>query len=474
MSCRSVVSPGCPEYGVLDSWSRREFLRVGALSAFGLSLPQLFRAEAQASAYGETVRPRAKACILVFLSGGPSHYETFDPKPEAPTEYRTIFGVVQTPIPGVYLCEHLSRLARLANRFALVRSMSHKFTGHFGGHRYVLTGHFAPGNPDQPARPDDKPGLASLAAKFLARRNIAMPPTFMLPWVATDQGSGASGGMLAGTLGKQCDPVVIEADMNSLKDPNQPPVFRVPEFALQPDVTPQRLTERRSLLQIVDQARQELAQQAALADMDTFYRKAFELLTSNQIREAFDLDKEPAKLREEYGLNAFGQSCLLARRLIERQARFVQINFSRNVTQDRYGWDTHNKGRETLKDHLLPKLDAGLSTLLTDLESRGLLQETLVVAMGEFGRTPRVKPDGGRDHWPQCYSILLAGGGIHGGLVYGSSDKHGAYPASDPVEPRQIILTVLTLLGIPTAMPDPQGRVVPLFDGYHPVERLYS
>jgi len=466
---------GCAGFASLAAWSRREFLRVGALSAFGVSLPQLFRAQAQASAgYGESRPARAKACILVFLSGGPSHYETFDPKPDAPSEYRTIFGVAQTPIPGVYLCEHLSRLAGLANRFALVRSMSHKFTGHFGGHRYVLTGYAAIGNPDQPARPDDKPGLASLAAKFLARRNVAMPPSFMLPWVATDQGSGASGGMLAGTLGRQYDPIRIEADMNTLKNPKQPPVFRIPEFALQPDITPERLASRRHLLDIVDQTRRQLAEEAPLADMDIFYRKAFELLTSEKIREAFDLDKEPAKLRETYGLNAFGQSCLLARRLIERQARFVQINFSRNVTQDGYGWDTHNKGREALKDHLLPKLDAGLSTLLSDLESRGLLQETLVVAMGEFGRTPRVKPDGGRDHWPQCYSILLAGGGIHGGLVYGSSDKHGAYPANDPVEPRQILLTVLTLLGIPTAIPDQQGRVVPLFEGFHPVERLYG
>ncbi|MCS7016786.1 MAG: DUF1501 domain-containing protein, partial [Gemmatales bacterium] len=203
---RSLI--GCPEFLPIADWSRREFLRVGSLSVFGLSLPQLFQAEARASSdYGQSMRPRAKACILVFLSGGPSHYETFDPKPEAPSEYRTIFGVAQTTVPGVYLCEYVPRLAQLAHRFALVRSMTHQFTGHFGGHRYVLTGHAAPGNPDQPARPDDKPGLASLAAKYLARPNVLMPPSFMLPWLATDQGSGASGGMLAGILGRQYDPV---------------------------------------------------------------------------------------------------------------------------------------------------------------------------------------------------------------------------------------------------------------------------
>jgi uncharacterized protein (DUF1501 family) len=198
------------------------------------------------------------------------------------------------------------------------------------------------------------------------------------------------------------------------------------------------------------------------------------LLTSPQIKEGFDLEKETSKLRARFGMNAFGQSCLLARRLVERGARFVQVNFSRFVTQPGYGWDTHKDGRDTLKDHLLPKLNAGLAALLTDVAERGLHEETLVVAAGEFGRTPKVKADGGRDHWPGCYSILLAGGGVHGGLVYGKSDKTGAQPAADPVEARQVLVTILTLLGVPTVVTDLQGRVAPLFEGAEPVERLYS
>jgi hypothetical protein len=437
-------------------------------------LPALLQAEAQASDYlGPRPRAKAKSCILLFLSGGPSQYETFDPKPEAKPEYRTIFGTVKTSVPGVLLCEHLPKLARLAHRYALVRSACHTYTGHFGGHRYVLSGHAAPGNADQPARPDDKPGVAALVARHFAR-TAAIPPAVMVPWVATDQGSGASGGMLAASLGKQYDPLRVEVDQATLDKPGQAPVFRVPEFALQAGITPDRLAGRKDLLHLVESQRRTLIGRADAQEMNQFYRKAFELLTSAEVKEGFDLDQEPAPLRERYGLNAFGQSCLLGRRLIERGVRFVQVNFARTVTQKGYGWDTHDKGRETLKDALLPRLDAGLATLLADLADRGLLEETLVVAMGEFGRTPRVKPDGGRDHWPQCYSLLLAGGGIHGGLVYGRSDKQGAYPASDPVEPRQVLLTIMTLLGIPTFTTDVQGRAAPLFEGVEPLQRLYA
>ena len=208
--------------------------------------------------------------------------------------------------------------------------------------------------------------------------------------------------------------------------------------------------------------------------MDPHYQNAYELLTSPRIRDGFDIEREPARLRNAYGLNAVGQSCLLARRLIERGSRFVQINFSRNVTQHGYGWDTHGNGRDTLKSQLLPKLNACLGTLLEDLSLRGLLDETLVVAMGEFGRTPQVKPDGGRDHWPHCYSLLMAGGGVHGGLVHGSSDRTGSRPASHPVEAREILVTMMTLLGMPTFVTDQQGRAAPLFEGVNPVRQLYA
>jgi hypothetical protein len=468
---RSRSDPGgCPDFLRLQPLHRREFLRVGGLGVLGLTLPDLFRARA-ADYLGERPTARARSCILVFIAGGPSQYETFDPKPEARSEYRSIFGTARTSVPGTTVCEYLPMLARQAHRFALVRSMWHRYTGHFGGHRYALSGHAAPGNADQPARGDDRPGVASLAARYLGG-NRTMPPAFMLPWVATDQGSGASGGMGAGTLGRQYDPVRVEVDPRAAERSDAAPVFRVPEFALQPGITAERLQGRRDLLGLIESQRRGM--DGAAGEMGPLYQNAYELLTSPRIRQGFDLEEEPPRLRARYGGDAFGQSCLMARRLVERDARFVQVNFARTVTQRGYGWDTHDRGRESLGNHLLPRLDAGLGTLLADLSDRSLLNETLVVAMGEFGRTPRVKTDGGRDHWPQCYSVLLAGGGVHGGLVYGRSDRDGARPASDPVEARQLLMTILTLIGVPTFVTDPQGRAAPLFEGVEPVTRLYS
>jgi hypothetical protein len=470
---RHSVEGGCPGFRRLQDLHRREFLRVGGLSALGLTLPTLFEAEARGSGYaGEAPAARARSCILVFISGGPSQYETFDPKPEARAEHRSIFGTARSSVPGTLLCEHLPSLAAQAHRFALVRSLWHRYGGHFGGHRYALTGHPAPGNADQPARTDDRPGVVALAARYL-NQNRNMPAAFMLPWVATDQGGGASGGMGGGRLGRQYDPVRVEVDPRSLTRPGAAPVFRVPEFALQPGLTPVRLQGRRSLLGQIEAQRRGLAQ-AGEREMNALYRRACDLLTSPRIHESFDLDREAARLRDRYGRDAFGQSCLLARRLVERGARFVQVNFARTVTQRSYGWDTHDRGRDSLKDHLLPKLDAGLGTLLGDLHDRGLLGETLVVAMGEFGRTPRVKRDGGRDHWPHCYSALLAGGGVRGGLVHGRSDRDGARPAMDPVEARQLLHTLLTLLGVPTFTTDVQGRAAPLFEGVEPVRQLFA
>ncbi len=478
---------GCPEFLHAQALSRRELLRVGGLGALGLSLPALFAAEAGASDYGGARSPaRARSCILLFLSGGPSQYETFDPKLDAPSEVRSLFGTTASSVPGTHLCELLPDLAPLANRFALVRSAWHRYGGHFGGHRYALTGHAAPGNADQPARPDDKPGVIGLAAKYLLPRS-SFPPAVMLPWVATDQGNGASGGMGGGTLGRQYNPLLVEADPATLdkppqkgkeapksSSPSQGPRFRVPELTLQAGVSPERFGNRRELLEQIEAQRRLLLAGADTGEMDRLYQKAYDLLLSPAVRGAFDLEKEPDRLRDRYGRNAFGQSCLLARRLVEQGARFVQVNFSRFVTQPGYGWDTHGKGRETLQDHLLPKLNAGLAGLLTDLHERGLLKDTLVVAMGEFGRTPKVKADGGRDHWAKCYSLLLAGGGVYGGLVYGKSDKTGANPAADPAEARDILVTMLTLLGMPTMATDVQGRVAPLFPDAQPIERLYA
>jgi uncharacterized protein (DUF1501 family) len=452
---------------------RREFLRVGGLGLLGLSLPNLL-AQAHASDYGlERPRARAKSCILLFLGGGPSQLETFDPKPNAPGDYRTIFGTIQSNVPGTLLCEHLPDLAKQADRFALIRSAWHKYGGHFGGHRYALSGFPAIGAPDQASRPDDKPGLVGLAAKYIPPKG-AMPSTVMIPWPTTDQGSGSSGGMSGGTLGKQYDPVKVEIDQSTLDKPGKMPVFRVPEFALHSTLTAERFEERYHLLGVIEKQRRQLADSSGAQEMGSLYQKACDLLTSPKIKEGFDIEKEDAKARQAYGINAFGQSCLLARRLIERGARFVQVNMSRYVTMPGYGWDTHDKGEQTLKTQLLPKLNAGAAALIADLAERGMLHDTLVVVMGEFGRTPKVKKDGGRDHWEKCYSLLMAGGGVHGGMVYGKSDKVAAYPANDPVEARDILETVLALLGVPTFVTDSQGRAAPLFEGAGPIEKLYS
>ncbi|MGE3805317.1 MAG: DUF1501 domain-containing protein [Gemmataceae bacterium] len=469
---RRHIEGGCREFQQQATVQRRDFLRVGGLGVLGLSLPALWQAEARASNYGaERTTARAKSCIFLFLSGGPSQLETFDPKPEATAEHRGDFKPIQSRLPGVLVGEHLPDVARQLQHCALVRTAWHKYGGHFGGHRYALTGHAAPGSPDQAARPDDKPGIIGLAAKHY--RSTAHLPTLMMPWLATDQGSGASGGMSAGTLGKQFDPVQIEVDTKSAER-GDPPVFRIPEFALQPGLTAARVDKRRELLALIEEQRGAMIDSATQSELDGLYARAYDLLTSPKIKDGFELNQEPVALRDKYGMNAFGQSCLLARRQVERGARFIQVNFSRTVTQKSYGWDTHGKGYETMTRELLPKLNAGLSTLIADLHDRGMLKDTLVVAMGEFGRTPKIKKDGGRDHWPQCYSLLLAGGGVHGGLVHGVSDRNAAYPKEDPVEARQILLTIMTLLGIPTVSEDVQGRVAPLFPGSDPIERLYT
>jgi hypothetical protein len=460
---------GCPEFTRMAKLQRREFLRVGALGALGLSLPNLWHAEAGSQAPAA----RAKSCILVFLSGGPPQHETFDPKPTAPSACKSIFGTSATSVPGTHVCDLLPDLAKLAHKVAILRAAHHRSGGHFGGHRYVLTGHAAPGNPDVEARADDKPGLIGLAAKHLPARHN-MPAAVMVPWPATDSGNGVSGGMGAASLGRQYNPLLVEADLEALGKSEAPPFFRVPELALSSGISAERFAGRRELLAEIESQRRALKPRLGNGDTDHLYAKACDLLTSPKIKDGFDVEKEERKVRDRYGANAFGQSCLLARRLVERGARFVQVNFSRFVTQDGYGWDTHGKGRETLQSHLLPKLNAGLASLLDELSERGLLDETLVVAMGEFGRTPRVKDDGGRDHWPNCYSLLLAGGGIKGGLVYGKSDKQGAFPVNDPVTPREILCTILTLLGIPTLATDSLGRAAPLFEGSAPIERLYA
>jgi hypothetical protein len=422
----------------VGSLSRRELLRIGGLSIAGLSLPRLLAAADQASRSGRS--PRADACIVIMLNGGPSHLDMWDMKPDAPAEVRGEFSPIASSLPGVPVCEHLPRLARWMDRVTLVRSMHHSVTeAHALAVYTALTGHDR-GDAKQIIgnSPDDHPSPGSV----LTRLRPAPPGS--VPYVAlpykTKEGAGGppQPGFFGGLLGASADPLWI------LKDPNAAD-FAVPELTLPADLPPERLVGRRELL---DRLTAPLADRRAAA-LDEFQQRALDLLTGEATRRALRIDQEPDAVRESYGRNIYGQSVLVARRLIEAGTRMVTVSWAPDANAT---WDTHGSNFKKLRSPLLPQFDAACTSLLDDLESRGLLERTLVVVTGDFGRTPKInKNDGGRDHWNWCYSILLAGGGTRRGHVHGSSDKIGAYPASHPVTPGDLMATVYHLLGIDAA-----------------------
>jgi hypothetical protein len=398
--------------------TRREILRVGGLGFLGLTLADWWGGRAAQAAATPTREP---ACIFIFLSGGPSHFETFDPKPAAPIDIRGPYGTTATNAPGVQISELLPQLARHMDKCALIRSMTSRDGGHSGV--FMLSG--------------GTRGAASYGA--VLQRLKGSPRSGMPPFVHVGPPGYLPG---AGNLGASFSPFLVA-------DPARQ--VQMPEFALSANVSGTRFQDRRALLQAVDQARAAWHDHHAVGEMDQNYRRAIDLLTSDRVRAAFDVGREPDALRERYGGSIFGQSCLLARRLVEAGTRFVQVNWYGEPAW--HGWDVHGAdlpGLVRMESPLCPRLDQGLSTLLDDLHQRGLLSTTLVVVTGEFGRTPRVNPYGGRDHWPQCFSVLLAGGGVPGGTVVGASDQHGAYPAVRPVTVPELAATLYRLLGINT------------------------
>jgi len=412
--------------------SRRQLLQVGGASVFGLSLPQLLAAEARRSA-GST--PRADALIVVFLNGGPSHLDMWDMKPEAPAEVRGPFKPIATSLPGVQLCEYLPQLARHMHRCTLVRSVHHSVNNAHAAAVYTaLTGHDR-GEIGGGARPTDNPAIGSVVG-------MLRPPTrpvvnyVSMPYI-TQEGAGGppQPGFFGGILGRTHDPLFI------LRDPNAS-MFDLPELGPGPGVDSQRLQERRRLL---TPSRPASAVAGAAGEMAGFQARAFDLLASPATRLAFAIDREPLAVRERYGRNIYGQSVLLARRLIEAGTRVACISWAPDANAT---WDTHGQNFTKLKDTLLPQLDAAVSSLLDDLHVRGLLDRTLVAVMGEFGRTPRINNAAGRDHWNFCYSLLLAGGGIRPGYVYGASDRIGGHPSRNPVVPGDIVSTIYHCLGI--------------------------
>jgi uncharacterized protein (DUF1501 family) len=449
----------------LTDWlSRRDLLRAGGLGGAALTLPQLLRLR---ETHAAQTRPGADACILVFLWGAPSQFETFDPKPDAPDGIRGEFGVRRTRLPGVLFGEHIPLLAERNHRFSLIRTCAQSSTHHQSAAYEALTGY--PPSRDAvalTATTSDHPNLGSVVAKFAPGRS-SLPRFVQMPQLASDVGN-LTPGQFAGFLGRQYEPLAI------LKDPNAAD-FNVAELSLPADVTAARLDDRESLLRRVDRQAKALERSAEARALSTYQDRAVKLLTSPAVKQAFDLGREPAALRQRYGTNTLGQSFLLARRLVEAGVKLVTVcsGFNGKTPQD--AWDTHSDNFRKLKNQLLPPLDRGLAALLDDLGQRGLARRTLLLVMGEFGRTPRINKAAGRDHWHHCYSVLLTGGGVQPGVVLGQSDRNGAYPVQGRVcTPADLCATVYHCLGIDLSreMVDPGGRPLPLTRGT-PIRELF-
>jgi len=407
---------------------------------------------------------RARSCILLFMWGGPAHQDTWDLKPEAPAEIRGEFKPISSVVPGIDICEHFPLLARRTDKLAIVRSMTHSDVNHTTATHYLLTG-----QPSPPLSDDlrhDWPSLGSVLAKLGRGRGPLPPYVTMRPKLENDvpRFVEESHGQTAGWLGQTFDPLVIDA--NPARGD-----YRVGNFSLPAEISARRLDDRKALLAQIEQQRLAIENATAVGAMDSCYSRAFELLHSGSAGDAFDLSKEPTAIRDRYGRNPHGQSVLQARRLVERGVPLVTVFWpSDGIKNVSVYWDTHSRNFRDLKSRLMPAADQAFSALLDDLGSRGMLDSTLVLWTGEFGRTPRVGQRNsdagagrdGRDHWPNCFTSVLAGAGIRGGQVYGSSDRSAAYPASNAVHPVDLVATVNHCLGISSelTLADPQGRPV--------------
>jgi hypothetical protein len=448
-----------------DGWTRREWLRAGGLGLLGLSLPDLLRSRLTAAAPAGLERAfgKARACIALFLLGGPPQHETWDPKPDAPVEIRGDLKPIATVVPGLQVGELMPRVARLAGRCCVLRAVSTRDNAHSSSGYWMLTG--TPHQPtnsenSKPGAPNDWPCLGAVV-KHLRPGNGTLPAAVTLPEHIWNTGNIAWPGQNAGFLGRKADPWLLMCDPSA-------PNFQVPDLGLPADVPPLRLHGRRSLLQQVNRHLDAL-DRGAVARFDAQAQQAFELLRSARARQAFDLDREPPAVRDRYGRSRFGQSVLLARRLVEAGVSLVQVNWTRTATDNDVNpvWDTHTKNAERLKTALMPPMDQAYSALLEDLAERGLLDETLVVWTGEFGRSPKINAGGGRDHWGYVFSVALAGGGVRGGQVYGSSDRIGGQPNDGLVTPQDLTATLFHCLGLrpDTEIHDALGRPVPISRG---------
>ncbi|HVX14026.1 MAG TPA: DUF1501 domain-containing protein [Pirellulales bacterium] len=445
-----------------DGLSRRDFLQAGTLGALGLSLADLVAAEAQGKvADGHDDR----SVIMIFNLGAPSQIDTWDPKPDAPAEIRGPFKPIKTNAPAIEISEIFPRMAQHADKISLVRSCYHTAAAvHDTGHQMMQTGRLFTGGINTPH--------AGCVLSYLRGRKSDLPAHVVLPEPMGRTGGNLPHGQDAGFLGKAHDPFALMADPSQAN-------FKVPDLLPPAQIGEARLDRRRRLRSIVDDTVKNFEASDSAQLLDSNFQAAFRLMTSTQAREAFDLSKEPPPVRERYGMTRFGQSCLLARRLIEAGVRFVTVNTFITVF-DEITWDIHGSkpftSIEGMRDIVAPMYDQAYSALLEDLTQRGMLGNTLVCNLAEFGRTPRVNPAGGRDHWPQVWTVHFAGGGVQGGRVVGRSDPIGGVPAERPVEPAEIVGTVYRSLGLDleTKLPGPQSRPFPLVDfGKHEIKELF-
>ena len=449
----SIASPACRGFKSMRL-ARRNLLQIGGLGLLGLNMPRLLRAEGRSG--GPPVR--AKSVIFLYQFGGPSHLDTFDMKPEAADGIRSPHGSIVTSVPGLSINERLPRMAKVMDKVTLVRSLHHAMKNHNSASYYALTGH-APPLDDIRLRDSLElfPAYGSVV-DHLAPVEGSMPTFVAYPHVIRD--GAVTPGQHASFLGKAHDPLLVTEDPND-ED------FNLPELSLPANLSLDRLENRRQLQRLVDDQARLLDFSAEAQGLDAYYDRGLSMLTSDRVRQAFNLSAETGKTRDAYGRHSYGQSCLLARRLVEAGVRFVNVYFSESIggqSTTAGGWDTHGFNNTRMypiieKRHL-PITDETLPTLLTDLDERGLLESTLVVWMGEFGRTPKINENTSRDHWPQCYTALLAGGGVKRGHIHGASDKNGAFPAREPVRPDDLAATMFYLLGIDpaTEFRDPLDR----------------
>ncbi|MEE2739597.1 MAG: DUF1501 domain-containing protein [Planctomycetota bacterium] len=463
-----LVVPGGMSKDTCDGMTRRELLRVGGSAVFGVNLASLLSSDranaAEQGIAGGQGFGQAKSVILVYLQGGPSHLDLWDPKVNVPDNVRSVYNPISTKIPGLQFTELLPNLAQVVDKVTMVRSMSYTPIGlfnHTAAIYQMLTGYTAdkvsPSGQLEPPSPKDFPNFGSNIVRHKPT-DVPMLPFVMMPRPLQESNVVGKAGT-AGFLGRAFDPYYLYPPGDDM-DMAKMDKIRVDDLKLRPEVSRKRISSRARLRESINAGLPAIEKAVAKYDLNEYYQQALSLVVSGRARDAFDLEKETEGLRERYGRNTFGQCCLLARRLIEAGTRVVEVNWPKVANSNNHSWDVHVDLSKRMKTQSAPMLDSGLSALVSDLDERGMLDETLVVAVGEFGRSPQrgvstsgnSNSDDGRDHWPYCYTAMVAGGGVKRGMVYGKSDKTGSSPLEKPVHPKNLLATIYNAVGLDPLM----------------------